>query len=71
MVELEKALGQYEIYTRLLKRYDPERTLYLAVPIHAYHDIFQRQVGQLILEEFHLNLIIYALSEEDLIWKRS
>lgn len=70
VVELEKALGQYHIYTGLLKRYDPDRILYLAVPIHAYRDIFQRQVGQMIMEEFHLRLIIYSLSEEEeLIWK--
>lgn len=69
IVELEKALGQYHIYTGLLKRFDPDRILYLAVPIHAYHDIFQRQVGQMILEDYHLRLIIYSLSEEeDLIW---
>lgn len=70
VVELEKALGQYNIYTGLLKRYDPDRTLYLAVPIHAYQDIFQRQVGQMIMEEYHLRLIIYSLSaEEELVWK--
>ena len=70
VVELEKALGQYNIYTGLLKRYDPERTLYLAVPIHAYQNIFQRQVGQMIIEEYHVRLIIYSLSvEEELIWK--
>lgn len=72
IVELEKALGQYHIYEQLLQCYDPERTLYLAVPLHAYRDIFQRQVGRMILEKFHLRLIIYSLSEqEDLIWKQT
>ncbi len=72
IVELEKALGQYYIYDRILQRYDPERTLYLAVPIHAWRDIFQRQVGRMILEEFHLRLLIYSLSEqEDLLWKQT
>jgi hypothetical protein len=70
VVELEKALGQYNIYTGLLKRYDPDRMLYLAVPVHAYKNIFQRQVGQMVMEEYHLRLIIYSLSaEEELIWK--
>ncbi len=72
IVELEKALGQYYIYERLLQRYDPERTLYLAVPIHAWRDIFQRQVGRMILEEFNLRLLVYSLSEkEDLLWKQT
>ncbi len=70
--ELEKALGQYHIYEELLQCYDPERTLYLAVPLHAYRDIFQRQVGKLILNKFHLRLLIYSLSEqEDLLWKQT
>ena len=70
VVELEKALGQYNIYLSLLKRFDPERILYLAVPLHAYQNIFQRQVGQMVMEEYHLRLIVYSLSiEEELRWK--
>ncbi len=70
IVELEKALGQYHIYEQLLQRYDPERTLYLAVPIHAYRDIFQRQVGRMILDVFRLRLLVYSLDEqEELLWK--
>ena len=70
VVELEKALGQYELYNRLLRRQEPDRTLYLAIPIHAYADIFQRQVGQIILEEFQPKLMIYGISpEEGLQWK--
>ena len=31
MKDLEEAVGQFVLYTRLLKRYYPEHTLYLAV----------------------------------------
>lgn len=45
--ELEKAAGQYRLYLRLLAIQEPERTMVLAVPIHACEDIFRRQVGHL------------------------
>ncbi len=69
VVELEKALGQYGLYRRFLAKQDPDRELYLAVPMHAFVDIFSRQVGREAVEEFHLQLFVYSLSEkEPLLW---
>ncbi len=59
--ELEKAAGQYRLYRRALAIQEPERTLVLAVPIHAFADIFHRQVGLLAMEEFEFNLVVYSL----------
>jgi hypothetical protein len=59
--ELEKAGGQYRLYRRLLAIQEPDRRLVLAVPIHAFDDIFHRQVGQLAMEEFEFNLVVYSL----------
>jgi XisH protein len=67
--ELEKALGQYGLYRKLLELQEPERMLYLAVPLHAYEDIFSRQVGQLAIEVFELQLIVYDVAQEEpLLW---
>jgi len=60
--ELEKAAGQYRLYLRLLAIQEPERTMVLAVPIHAFENIFRRQVGQLAIDEFELNLVVYSLT---------
>ncbi len=69
VVELEKALGQYGLYRRFLAQEDPDSELYLAVPVHAFEDIFRRQVGREAVEEFHLQLLVYSLSEkESLLW---
>ena len=69
--ELEKALGQYGLYRKLLELQEPDRTLYLAVPLHAYEDIFARQVGQLAIEVFELQLIVYDVAQEEpLLWKK-
>lgn len=43
--DLEGALGQFVLYERLLKRYDPDRTLYLAVPEEARQSIFEEEAG--------------------------
>lgn len=69
IVDLEKALGQYMIYEELLKRQEPDRLLFLAVPRYAYEKVFATEVGQLSVRAFKLRLIIYSLDEgEDLLW---
>ena len=70
VVELERALGQYGLYKGFLEIQEPERELYLAVPTNAFEDILSRQVGQYALQFFHVNLIVFSLSEDQaLLWK--
>ncbi|MEZ4681424.1 MAG: element excision factor XisH family protein [Caldilineaceae bacterium] len=67
--ELEKAVGQYGLYRKLLEIQEPERKLYLAVPVHAYEGIFARQVDQLAVEIFELELLVYDIAQEEpLLW---
>lgn len=67
--ELEKAIGQYELYTWLLQGQEQERTLYLAVPFHAFEGIFSKQVGQMAIKKLHLKLIVFSKSgSENLQW---
>jgi hypothetical protein len=69
--ELEKSIGQYGLYRKLLEFQEPDRTLYLAVPLHAYEDIFARQVGKLAIDVFELQLIVYDIAQEEpLLWKK-
>lgn len=72
VTELERALGQYGLYQGLLEMQEPERELYLAVPENVYANILSRQVGQVAMRYFHLNLIVFSLSEEQpLQWKKA
>jgi len=50
MNDLEKAIGQFLLYSDILSEQEPDRTLYLAIPITAYRGIFSEEVGQLILK---------------------
>ncbi|NEP47237.1 MAG: hypothetical protein F6K25_31620 [Okeania sp. SIO2G4] len=68
VTELEKAVGQYGIYQELLKIQEPDRELYLAIPIDAFENIFSRQVGKVAIEKFSLKLIVFYFTKEDLLW---
>jgi hypothetical protein len=46
MDDLEEATGQFVLYERLLKRYEPERTLYLAVTETVRRNVFDEEAGQ-------------------------
>ncbi len=70
VADLENAVGQYTIYDIFLKKLEPDRKLFLAVPRHAFFNIFSREVGQITVKKLGLRLIIYSiLDEEPLQWK--
>jgi hypothetical protein len=50
MDDLEKALGQYVLYFDVLTELQPERLLYLALPIWAYESLFEEPLGQLLMK---------------------
>ena len=68
VTELERSVGQYGIYEELLQIQEPDRELYLAVPIDAFENIFSRQVGKVAIKKFKLKLIVFSFSEEELLW---
>jgi hypothetical protein len=62
--DLENAVGQYIVYHDVLEKTNPERTLYLAVDVKPYEGIFSEPIGQLMLENHRLNLVVFNKSEE-------
>jgi hypothetical protein len=58
------AWGQFSTYRLALKRQDPERILYLAVPEEVYEVFFRSPFIQIAIEEFKLLLIVYEPREE-------
>lgn len=56
---LEKATGQYLIYREIMARVEPERVLYLAVPESVFTDLFEEPIGTLVLQNLHLQLIVF------------
>jgi XisH protein len=58
IADLEKTLGQYLLYRLLLSKIDPELELYLAITNTTYDDIFSEPIGELVIEEIPLKLIV-------------
>jgi XisH protein len=57
--EFHAALGQYLNYVQALEDKEPDRVLYLAVPIETYGDFFQLPFIQKSLKRHAINLVIY------------
>ncbi len=64
--DLEKALGQYILYFDVLTELEPERALYLALPIWAYESLFEEPLGQLLLKKKRLRLIVFEPNQESI-----
>ena len=62
--DLKNALGQYVLYEKIIKRQLLDRTLYLAIREATYNNLFRQEIGQILLEEKTLKLIIFNPEEE-------
>ena len=64
--EFHGALGQYLNYVQALEDKEPDRILYLAVPIETHRDFFQIPFIQKSLKRHAVNLIIYDPIQEEI-----
>jgi hypothetical protein len=63
------ALGQFLSYRLALESIEPERSLYLAIPLDAYESFFQLGFTQKAIQAYQLRLIVYdSLKKEILQW---
>ena len=58
IVELEQAIGQYVLYRLLLNRVDPGRSVFLAVPDNTYRELFTEPIGELVISDLPLQLLV-------------
>lgn len=65
--ELEKALGQYELYSLILEDEDPDRLLYLAIGDNFFNDFFSEELGQKVLRKKQLRLIIFDSETQEIL----
>ncbi|PSF32678.1 fatty-acid oxidation protein subunit alpha [Aphanothece hegewaldii CCALA 016] len=65
--DLEEALGQFVLYHRILTRYEPERTLYLAVTEEVSRLVFEEEAGQILIEDGIIRLVTFDPLEEAII----
>ncbi len=60
------ALGQFMNYRIVLEEKEPERLLYLAVPLDTYQSFFQRALPKRAVERYELKLIVYRTQKEEI-----
>jgi hypothetical protein len=59
VTELERALGQYVLYSHILRQAEPGRMLYLAIPKAAFSAVLAGSAGQALIEKEHLHVVIF------------
>ena len=64
IVNLQPAIGQYGVYRTLMRRHEPERTLYLALPQRVQERLLSDADYRAILREMQVRLIFYEPDEE-------
>lgn len=65
--DLENALGQFILYSKILAQQEPDRLLYLAVNRPTFKDLFAEEVGQLLLETTELRLLVFDAKIEEIV----
>ncbi|MBJ6609929.1 MAG: XisH family protein [Candidatus Thiothrix moscowensis] len=62
--DLEQALGQYTLYQRILEVKEPERILYLAVTTRVAREVFEVELGQLLLDTGSVRILVFDAEQE-------
>jgi uncharacterized membrane protein len=64
------AVGQFAIYRAVLRRTYPDFILYLAIRDVIYTSFFEEPIGQILIEDENLKLIIFDAEKEEILqWK--
>ncbi|NET60890.1 MAG: fatty-acid oxidation protein subunit alpha [Symploca sp. SIO2E6] len=64
ITDFYSALGQFLSYRLALESVEPDRSLYLAVPIDAYQTFFQYEFTQMALQRYEVLIIVYDPANE-------
>lgn len=64
ITDYHAALGQFLNYRLALELSDPDRKLYLAVPVAVHEAFFQREFLQISVERYQIYRIIYDPAKE-------
>lgn len=66
LADFHEALGQFLDYRVALKEKEPERQLFLAVPLDVYQAFFRRRFIQAVCQEYHITLLTFDPQTEEI-----
>ena len=64
--EFHTAIGQFINYRYALEIQEPERVLYLAVPLNTYNNFFVKTFVISVVQRSQINLIVYDIEREEI-----
>lgn len=64
MTDFYSALGQFLSYRLALESLEPDRLLYMAVPLDAYQTFFQLDFTKAAIKSYKILLIVYDIDNE-------
>jgi hypothetical protein len=67
MDDLEKALGQYGLYSALLAEVEPDRTVYLAVSEAVATNVLDTSAGQILIRRLGIRVIVVTLPTQEVV----
>jgi XisH protein len=67
MEDLRDAVGQFVMYRAVMRRLEPERTLYLAVREYIFDALFEEPIGTLLIESENLCLVVFDAENERIV----
>jgi hypothetical protein len=65
--DLEEAVGQYMVYRSVLQQVEPERALHLSIPRRVFEGIFSERLGQMIVSDHAMRVIVFDEGSERII----
>ena len=65
--EFHTAVGQFTNYRYALQLQEPERTLYLAVPLSIYNDFFAKSFIQFVIQQSQVKLVVYEIAKGEIV----
>jgi hypothetical protein len=65
--DLEQALGQYVLYRQILNEMGSDRHLYLAVSQATFNSVFTIELGQVLLKNQIIKLIVFEAESEAIV----
>ena len=70
LAEFHTALGQFLNYRSALQRFEPERILYLAIPIDIHTTFFTEELTQMSIQDYDIKIIVFDPNKEAIVaWK--
>lgn len=62
-----EAIGQFLDYRIAIREKEPERELYLAIPLDIYNTFFKRRFIETVCKEYKINLLVFNPTTEEII----